>query len=214
MRVRFSSAFLLGMTLAGFAAAQSPAPPRQPQGPNPDSFYKLSVDAMPIEGVPRGEIRGPFTLPSEAYPGTQHTYWVYVPAQYSPSTPAALMVFQDGQAFMNPNGDMRANIVMDNLIYRREIPVMIGVFINPGRRPDQPSRLLRTGATATRIVRRNTTRSTINTRVSSATNSCLRSGRITTSAMIRRCVGLVVPVPVQSPPGLSRGTGPASSARY
>ena len=27
---------------------------------------------------------------------------------------------------------------MDNLIYRREIPVMIGVFINPGRRPDQP----------------------------------------------------------------------------
>jgi enterochelin esterase-like enzyme len=28
--------------------------------------------------------------------------------------------------------------VMDNLIYRREIPVMIGVFINPGRRPDQP----------------------------------------------------------------------------
>src|ERR1700745_4152052 len=27
---------------------------------------------------------------------------------------------------------------MDNLIYRREIPVMIGVFINPGCRPDQP----------------------------------------------------------------------------
>jgi enterochelin esterase family protein len=28
--------------------------------------------------------------------------------------------------------------VLDNLIYRREIPVMIAVFINPGRRPDQP----------------------------------------------------------------------------
>jgi enterochelin esterase family protein len=28
--------------------------------------------------------------------------------------------------------------VLDNLIYRREIPVMLGVFINPGRRPDQP----------------------------------------------------------------------------
>ena len=27
---------------------------------------------------------------------------------------------------------MRAQNVMDNLIYRREIPVMIGVFINPG----------------------------------------------------------------------------------
>ena len=33
---------------------------------------------------------------------------------------------------------MRAQNVMDNLIYRREIPVMIGVFINPGRTPDQP----------------------------------------------------------------------------
>jgi enterochelin esterase family protein len=48
------------------------------------------------------------------------------------------MVFQDGQAFKNEKGDMRAQNVMDNLIYRREIPVMIGVFINPGRRPDQP----------------------------------------------------------------------------
>src|SRR5438046_6397872 len=28
--------------------------------------------------------------------------------------------------------------LMDNLIYPRKIPVMIGVFINPGRRPDQP----------------------------------------------------------------------------
>mgnify|MGYP006212631673 CR=1 FL=1 len=35
-------------------------------------------------------------------------------------------------------GDVRAQVVMDNLIYRREIPVMIGVFINPGRTPEQP----------------------------------------------------------------------------
>ena len=48
------------------------------------------------------------------------------------------MVYQDGQAFKNEKGDIRAQNVMDNLIYRREIPVMIGVFINPGRRPDQP----------------------------------------------------------------------------
>ena len=48
------------------------------------------------------------------------------------------MVFQDGQAFKDENGDIRAQNVMDNLIYRREIPVMIGVFINPGRTPEQP----------------------------------------------------------------------------
>jgi enterochelin esterase family protein len=119
--------------LAAAACAQTPAPPE-----NPDAHYQLGPDSLPQDGVPKGEIRGPFNLPSQAYPGTSHTYWVYVPAQYSPSTPASLMIFNDGQAFMAPDGDLRAQNVMDNLIYRREIPVMIGVFINPGRRPDQP----------------------------------------------------------------------------
>jgi len=111
---------------------------RQDQGPNPDIHYRLGPDSLPQEGVPKGEIRGPFTLPSEVFPGTSHTYWVYVPAQYDPSKPASLMVFNDGHAFMNPEGDVRVPNVLDNLIYRREIPVMIAVFINPGRRPDQP----------------------------------------------------------------------------
>ena len=111
---------------------------QQANRPNPDSQYRLGPDSMPQDGVPRGEVRGPFAIPSKAYPGTQHTYWVYVPTQYDPKTPTALMVFQDGQAFKDEKGDMRAQNVMDNLIYRREIPVMIGVFINPGRRPDQP----------------------------------------------------------------------------
>src|SRR6476646_7816992 len=106
--------------------------------PNPDSQYRLGPDSLPQEGVPKGEIRGPFTLPSTAYPGTQHTYWVYVPAQYTPAEPASLMIFNDGQAFKNPTGNIRAHNVLDNLIYRREIPVMLAVFINPGRTPEQP----------------------------------------------------------------------------
>jgi enterochelin esterase family protein len=92
---------------------------------------------MPQDGVPKGEIRGPFHIQSNAYPGTQHTYWIYVPAQYDPATPTAIMVFQDGQAFKDPNGDLRTQNVLDNLIYRREIPVMLSVFINPGRTPEQ-----------------------------------------------------------------------------
>src|SRR5512135_732424 len=123
--------------LATLAFSQTP-PAAAPPAPNMEQFYKLAPDTMPQEGVPKGQIKGPFTLPSQVYPGTQHTYWVYVPAQYDPATPASLMIYQDGQAFMAPEGDIRAQFVMDNLIYRREIPVMIGVFINPGRRPDQP----------------------------------------------------------------------------
>ncbi|HKV61856.1 MAG TPA: alpha/beta hydrolase-fold protein [Candidatus Acidoferrum sp.] len=108
------------------------------QTPDPDAFYKLGPDSLPQDGVPKGKILGPFVLPSKIYEGTQHTYWVYVPAQYDPAVPASLMIYNDGHALFDPEGDVRAQNVMDNLIYRRELPVMIGVFINPGRRPDQP----------------------------------------------------------------------------
>ncbi len=130
----------LALALAVLAAAALTRAAGQPPAaaPNPDSQYRLGPDSLPQDGVPRGEIKGPFTLPCQVFPGTQHTYWVYVPAQYDPKVPAALMVYQDGQAFKHDKGDVRAQNVMDNLIYRREIPVMLGVFINPGRRPDQP----------------------------------------------------------------------------
>jgi|694.fasta_scaffold30763_5 enterochelin esterase family protein len=102
-----------------------------------DSFFKLGPDSLPQENVPHGEIDGPHVLPSKVFEGTQHTYWVYVPAQYDSSKSCSLMIFQDGHAFMNDKGSARTTNVIDNLIYRREIPVMITVFINPGRRPDQ-----------------------------------------------------------------------------
>lgn len=103
-----------------------------------DDLYKLGPDSFPQEGVPRGEVRGPFTLASEkVYPGTTRNYWVYVPAQYDPAKPASLFVFQDGHAFLNPEGDYRIPNVFDNLIYRREMPVTIGVFINPGHTAEQ-----------------------------------------------------------------------------
>ena len=140
MKHNFSAVLLLSATSA-FGQTQTRAQTPRPamaQSPDTDSFYRLAPDAIPQEGVPAGAIKGPFTLPSQVYPGIQHTFWLYVPAQYDPAVPASLMIFNDGQAFMNATGDMRAQFVMDNLIYRREIPVMIAVFINPGRRPDQP----------------------------------------------------------------------------
>lgn len=103
-----------------------------------DDFYKLGPDSLQQDGVPHGKMVGPLTLPCNVYPGTAHTYWIYVPAQYDSSKPASLMVFNDGQAFKNETGDIRAQNVIDNLIHRREIPVMITVFINPGRTPEQP----------------------------------------------------------------------------
>lgn len=140
--VLFSSVLAAPLSFAQSGPVTGGGPPAAApiasQTPDPDAFYHLGPDSLLQEAVPKGEIRGPFTLPSSAYPGTQHTYWIYVPAQYDPTVPASLMIYNDGQAFMNANGDLRAQNVMDNLIFRRELPVMIGVFINPGRRPDQP----------------------------------------------------------------------------
>ena len=132
--VPFALAF--AVTAASTNGFAQPAP--EPPPPDPDAHYQLGPDSFPREGVARGEVRGPFTLPSQAYPGTQHTYWVYVPAQYDRAVPASLMIFNDGQAFKNMEGDLRVPNVLDNLIDRRELPVMLAVFINPGRTPEQP----------------------------------------------------------------------------
>ena len=129
------------LLFAGIAVAALPARAQAPEAPpqNPNAQYRIGPDSLTHDGVPKGEIKGPFVLTnSPAYPGTQHTYWVYVPAQYNAKVPAALMVFQDGHAFKAENGEVRAQNVLDNLIYRREIPVMLAVFINPGRTPQQP----------------------------------------------------------------------------
>jgi len=102
-----------------------------------DDVYHLGPDSLSQEGVPKGRVIGPLTLPSEVFPNTTRNYWIYVPAQYNAATPASLMVFQDGHAFVNTKGDYRIPNVCDNLIYRREMPVTIAVFINPGHTPDQ-----------------------------------------------------------------------------
>ena len=103
-----------------------------------DDVYSLGPDSMAQDGVPKGKVIGPLTLASQVFTNTTRHYWIYVPAQYDSKTPADLMIFQDGQAFVGLNGEYRIPCVFDNLIYRREMPVTIGVFINPGHSPDQP----------------------------------------------------------------------------
>jgi enterochelin esterase family protein len=83
-------------------------------------------------GVPEGKLLGPLLHVSRIYDGMKSEYWIYVPAQYDPAVPAALMVFQDGRGFLDRDGGNPALNVIDNLIADRRIPVMICVFVNPG----------------------------------------------------------------------------------
>ncbi len=100
--------------------------------------YKLGPDSQEQQGVPQGKITK-HTWTSKIFDGTVRDYWVYVPAQYDPQKPACLMVFQDGQAYVNKKGDFRVPIVFDNLIHKKEMPTTIGIFINPGTFPSSGS---------------------------------------------------------------------------
>jgi len=46
------------------------------------------------------------------------------------------MIFQDGHKYVNVEQEYRAPVVMDNLIHRKEMPVTIGLFVNPGHDSD------------------------------------------------------------------------------
>jgi len=96
--------------------------------------YKPGPDAKRQAGVPRGTVTK-HKWTSKIYPGTVRDYWIYVPAQYDKAKPACVMVFQDGGGYVNEKGASRTPIVFDNLIHRKEMPVTIGIFINPGRVP-------------------------------------------------------------------------------
>lgn len=101
-----------------------------------DEVYKLGPDSQRQEGVPQGEVTE-HVWKSEIFPGTIRRYWTYVPAQYDGSSPAAVMVFQDGHTYVDPEGQFRATVVMDNLIHKQEVPVTIGIFIDPGHKKEQ-----------------------------------------------------------------------------
>jgi enterochelin esterase-like enzyme len=85
------------------------------------------------DGVPAGKLSEKIVHTSRIYDGMKSDYWIYVPAQYDAKVPAALMVFQDGHAYTDRQGNEASILnVIDNLIAQHKIPVMICVFINPG----------------------------------------------------------------------------------
>ncbi len=98
--------------------------------------YPLGPDSQPQEGIPKGKVtQMPPWTDSKVFPGTKRDWWVYVPSQYDAQKPAAAMVFCDGAGFVKPDGQFRVPVVFDNLIAKKQMPVTIGIFINPGSFP-------------------------------------------------------------------------------
>jgi enterochelin esterase-like enzyme len=114
--MRTIAAFLLSVA-AAFAA---------------DSDYTLGPDSQVQPSVPQGAIRKFTFTDSKVFPGTSREWALYIPKQHDGATPACLMLFFDGNGYLKPDGNIRATVVLDNLIAKKEIPVTIGVFITPG----------------------------------------------------------------------------------
>ena len=119
--------FLLGIALSlGNAIAQQAYNVRSPYDP---ATQKMAEELQ-------GEVMK-FTLSdSQLYPGTQREILVYVPQQYDGTKPACLLVCMDGILY-------DATTVMDNLIASGEMPVTIGVFVNPGVVYDEDGEVVR-----------------------------------------------------------------------
>ena len=89
--------------------------------------YETHPDARERPGAPKGDVKQMPSWSSKIFAGTTRDWWVYVPAQYNAANPAAVMVFQDGAAarqYVVP--------VLDNLIAKGDIPLTVGIFIEPG----------------------------------------------------------------------------------
>ena len=89
--------------------------------------YKPGPDSIIQPGVPKGELtKDTFVAgPKSIFPGTEREVAIYIPAQLDKSKPAPFMVFQDGVIYQAP-------VVFDNLIAKKELPPMIGIFLKPG----------------------------------------------------------------------------------
>ncbi|MDF1825554.1 MAG: alpha/beta hydrolase-fold protein [Verrucomicrobiales bacterium] len=103
-------------------------------------FYPSPTESQPNPDIPKGSLYTHEWSDSKIYPDTRREFIVYIPDQYNGTEAAALMVFQDGlrHADINLTGGLRAPLVFDNLIASGDMPVTIGLFINPGSALTQP----------------------------------------------------------------------------
>ncbi|MEX0791718.1 MAG: alpha/beta hydrolase-fold protein [Pirellulaceae bacterium] len=119
----FSFVSVLTLACASFAFAD-------------DSGYTLGPDSQRKVDAPRGEVTKHTFAESKVFPETSRDYFLYVPKQYDAEKPAAVMVFQDGHTYVDEKGQFRVPVVFDNLIAAGQMPVTIGIFINPGHKGD------------------------------------------------------------------------------
>lgn len=100
-----------------------------------DEQYRPCPEAQRQDGVAVGSL---LTLAgwceSSVYAGTVRDVWIQAPAELAAGAPPpGVIVFQDGGAYLDPQGPVRAATVLDNLNAASAAAPLVGVFVNPGR---------------------------------------------------------------------------------
>ncbi|HLZ10450.1 MAG TPA: alpha/beta hydrolase-fold protein [Chloroflexota bacterium] len=90
--------------------------------------YRVHPDSRRKPDVPVGQLLRQPRWRSTVFAGTVRDWSIYVPAQFDPANPGRVMIFQDGVRLYQEH----VPVVFDNLIAAGDMPVTIGVFIDPG----------------------------------------------------------------------------------
>jgi enterochelin esterase family protein len=127
---------LLALVL-GLLTLLAPRPARAWQDPDWDKDYVLSATSTERgAGVEPGSTRLLVHKSTATFPGTIRRVWIHLPAESILKKVGdeglAVMVFQDGHAYVDEQGQFRAPIVLDNLVLAGKIPPLAAIFIDPG----------------------------------------------------------------------------------
>lgn len=98
-----------------------------PLGSGKMENYQIDPDTIEHSAVPKGKLSQQPKWMSKIFENTERDWWVYVPSQFSADKPACVMIFQDGGGYKDI-----VSTTFDNLIAKGEMPVTVGIFIQPG----------------------------------------------------------------------------------
>ncbi|GAB4371535.1 MAG: hypothetical protein OHK0021_14140 [Bryobacter sp.] len=89
-------------------------------------------EAYPQPGVPQGTLSEKRVHNSQVYPGMAANYWIYATAGVDPARPVPVMIWQDGEKYVNRAAANRLLTTLDNLVAQKRTPPTVHVFVSPG----------------------------------------------------------------------------------
>ena len=126
------------VALAAMVAFAAPVAAQPPAVDHDKDYVLTPVSTARGEGVPAGTTRMVVHNSSGGgvFPGTIRRVWVHLPAESTLKTVGAeglaVIVFQDGHAYVDEQGQFRAPVVIDNLVHAGTIPPVAAIFVDPG----------------------------------------------------------------------------------